>query len=99
MQNLSKFTIVLLLCIFGVTGWAQTKPSATAAKKAAPPQPAKVQKPAPPPAPPQDATTLPSGLTIAITHHGTGAPTKAGDIVLVHYTGLLTSGVKFDSSR
>jgi tetratricopeptide (TPR) repeat protein len=34
-----------------------------------------------------------------ITHHGAGVPTKAGDIVLVHYAGLLTSGVKFDSSR
>jgi peptidylprolyl isomerase len=44
------------------------------------------------------ATTTPSGLTYMVTRHGTGQPVKVGDTVLVHYTGLLTNGAKFDSS-
>jgi peptidylprolyl isomerase len=44
-------------------------------------------------------TTTPSGLTYLITHRGEGKQPRAGEIVIVHYTGALTSGVKFDSSR
>jgi len=33
-----------------------------------------------------------------VTKHGTGARLKAGDNVIVNYTGLLTNGQKFDSS-
>ena len=40
-----------------------------------------------------------SGLTFIITKHGTGALAKSGDTVSVHYTGTLTDGTKFDSSR
>ena len=40
-----------------------------------------------------------SGLTFIITKHGTGALAKVGDTVSVHYTGTLTDGTKFDSSR
>ena len=47
---------------------------------------------------PSAATTTASGLTYIITDHGTGAPYKAGDTVIVHYTGMLTNGFKFDSS-
>ena len=45
------------------------------------------------------ATTTPSGLTYLITRRGNGRQPKAGEIVLVHYTGTLANGVKFDSSR
>lgn len=45
------------------------------------------------------AITTPSGLTYLITKKGTGRQPKNGDTVVVHYTGLLTNGVKFDSSR
>ena len=34
-----------------------------------------------------------------ITKKGTGQPLKKGDTVVIHYTGMLTNGVKFDSSR
>jgi len=45
------------------------------------------------------ATTTPSGLTYLITKKGTGRQPKAGETVVMHYTGMLTDGVKFDSSR
>lgn len=46
------------------------------------------------------AVRTPSGLTYLITQKGTGnVRPRKGQTVSVHYTGLLTSGVKFDSSR
>jgi len=45
------------------------------------------------------ATTTASGLTYLITHKGAGRLPKKGETVAVHYTGMLTNGVKFDSSR
>jgi len=45
------------------------------------------------------ATTTPSGLTYLITKKGTGRQPKTGETVVLHYTGMLTDGVKFDSSR
>jgi FKBP-type peptidyl-prolyl cis-trans isomerase len=39
-----------------------------------------------------------SGLTYIITKKGDGAQLKAGDNIIVNYTGLLTNGAKFDSS-
>lgn len=45
------------------------------------------------------ATKTASGLTYLITRRGTGRQPKIGEIVVVHYTGTLTNGVKFDSSR
>ena len=47
----------------------------------------------------QQAVTTASGLTYIITKNGDGAAVKSGDNVIVHYTGLLTNGAKFDSSR
>jgi len=40
-----------------------------------------------------------SGLTYLVTQKGTGRLPKVGETVSVHYTGMLTNGVKFDSSR
>jgi peptidylprolyl isomerase len=45
-----------------------------------------------------EAITTDSGLTYIITKKGDGARVKAGDEVMVNYTGLLTNGQKFDSS-
>ena len=45
------------------------------------------------------ATPTPSGLTYLITKKGTGPQLKAGDTVIMNYTGTLTNGVKFDSSH
>jgi FKBP-type peptidyl-prolyl cis-trans isomerase FkpA len=44
-------------------------------------------------------TTTPSGLTIDDIVVGNGAAAAAGQKVKVHYTGWLTNGTKFDSSK
>ena len=43
--------------------------------------------------------TTASGLIYEDTVVGAGAEAKAGDHVVVHYTGWLTNGSKFDSSK
>jgi FKBP-type peptidyl-prolyl cis-trans isomerase FkpA len=44
-------------------------------------------------------TTTPTGLQIEELTVGTGATATAGQEVIVHYTGWLTNGNKFDSSK
>ena len=46
-----------------------------------------------------NTTTTPSGLKYTDIVVGTGASPKTGQRVTVHYTGTLTDGTKFDSSR
>lgn len=48
---------------------------------------------------PANPQTTPSGLKYVIDQPGTGAKAQAGQSVSVHYTGWLTDGTKFDSSR
>jgi FKBP-type peptidyl-prolyl cis-trans isomerase FkpA len=56
------------------------------------------QQGGPPPVGGQPLTT-PSGLQYIDVVVGTGAEAQSGQQVAVHYTGWLTSGQKFDSSR
>lgn len=42
--------------------------------------------------------TLPSGLSYIVTRRGEGRQPLPGEKVIVHYTGVMTSGQKFDSS-
>jgi FKBP-type peptidyl-prolyl cis-trans isomerase len=46
-----------------------------------------------------EAQTTPSGLQYIDTQLGSGPEAVAGQSVSVHYTGWLTDGKKFDSSR
>jgi peptidylprolyl isomerase len=46
-----------------------------------------------------EIVTTPSGLKYEVITAGTGAIPKAGQQVVVHYTGTLDDGTKFDSSR
>ena len=48
---------------------------------------------------PANLQTTPSGLQYAIDQPGTGPKPQARQTVTVHYTGWLTDGTKFDSSR
>ncbi len=48
---------------------------------------------------PCPTSKTPSGLTIEDLVPGTGAAAAAGHSVTVHYTGWLSSGSKFDSSK
>lgn len=45
------------------------------------------------------AVTTDSGLKYVVLNEGTGATPKTGQTVVVHYTGTLEDGTKFDSSR
>jgi peptidylprolyl isomerase len=85
---------------------AEAPKAAVEAPKAAP----AVATPAPAPAEAQPAAatagketavqkiTTPSGLQYEEIQVGTGAQPQAGQVVVVHYTGWLTDGKKFDSS-
>ncbi|MFB2935129.1 FKBP-type peptidyl-prolyl cis-trans isomerase [Aerosakkonemataceae cyanobacterium BLCC-F154] len=47
----------------------------------------------------KEVVTTPSGLKYVDLEAGTGTTPKAGQTVVVHYTGTLENGKKFDSSR
>ncbi|MBD3297926.1 MAG: FKBP-type peptidyl-prolyl cis-trans isomerase [candidate division Zixibacteria bacterium] len=46
-----------------------------------------------------DTVTTESGLKYIEVEVGEGASPESGDIIAAHYTGWLTDGTKFDSSR
>ena len=46
-----------------------------------------------------ETVTTPSGLQYIHVEEGSGETPQAGQTVIVHYTGWLTNGTRFDSSR
>jgi peptidylprolyl isomerase len=102
-------TVVATMAITGTTlatsepvvGAEQSKPAQTTPKPATPTPAAKpAARPVKAvPRPPQLGVTTASGLTYVITSRANGRRPKIGETVLVHYTGTLTDGTKFDSSR
>ncbi len=85
--------VLMLAAVFAPPADAQTRTGKSRAKK-----PPVAAQPAQPVIPSYAIKTV-SGLTYLITKAGTGQRPKTGDNVVVHYTGTLTNGVKFDSSR
>jgi FKBP-type peptidyl-prolyl cis-trans isomerase len=76
----------------------KTPSSREEAKSQTPPQ---AQAPNPPPAANSTTggfVTTPSGLKYIDTKEGVGPTPKTGQRVMVHYTGTLKDGTKFDSS-
>ena len=102
MRSLRVLAFATIIATTPVVAGAQAKPATQSKPKPAPPKAAVKRGPRAPvtPAPPpQLGITTPSGLTYVITAHGKGRRPKAGETVLVHYTGTLTDGTKFDSSQ
>jgi FKBP-type peptidyl-prolyl cis-trans isomerase len=101
-----KKSIISLLLILGVfAGFAFSQTKKTPVRRGAKPAVRKttIRRTTPTKTtsmttPKSTAVTTASGLTYFITQAGTGAQLKAGDTVIVHYTGLLTNGKMFDSS-
>ncbi|HZI17832.1 MAG TPA: FKBP-type peptidyl-prolyl cis-trans isomerase [Pyrinomonadaceae bacterium] len=95
-MRLLLLVLPLLLSLDAVGASAQVRRNRPSQRRPARP----AQPPAKPVAAPSAASiTTPSGLTYLITRRGEGRAPQAGEEVLVHYTGLLTDGTVFDSSR
>lgn len=91
---LISLVAVMLMAAFHIAADAQTRRTRRPVRKPV------AKKPMSTPANlSSGAVKTPSGLIYLITRKGTGVQAKAGDTVAVHYTGTLTDGTKFDSSR
>ena len=96
--NYSRGLVGVFMC--AVLIMAAVSTSAQTRSKKKPIKRPVITKPKPRPAAlSAGAVKTPSGLTYLITHKGTGSLAKPGQTVSVHYTGTLTNGIKFDSSR
>jgi FKBP-type peptidyl-prolyl cis-trans isomerase len=89
------FAVFLIMAVCASLSFAQTKKRPVQIKRTTKTTTAKKMTSNPIKA---AAVTTASGLTYIVTKRGTGAQLKAGDNVIVNYTGLLTNGQKFDSS-
>ncbi len=91
MHRIVFFALLILFTSLPVTQ-AQTRKSSSRSRRT------KATKATKPPANASAVTTTPSGLIYILTKRSTGRQPRVGETVVVNYTGLLTSGVKFDSS-
>jgi FKBP-type peptidyl-prolyl cis-trans isomerase len=91
------FAVFLIMAVCATFSFAQTKKRPVQSKKRVTTKNATAKKMTNNPIKSAAVTTA-SGLTYIITKRGTGAQLKAGETVIVNYTGLLTNGQKFDSS-
>ncbi len=86
---MKRFTVLVLVAALVVsTGWALAQEEK---KETKPAEKAAEKK--------KNIVTTESGLQYEDLVVGTGAPPKTGQTVRVHYTGWLTNGKQFDSSR
>lgn len=100
-MNYLKKTLIVALLVLGVCAadaLSQTRRKTTLNRRKKPIAVKKTMNTTPKPIT-QAGTTTVSGLTYIVTDpKPDGQQLKAGDEVIVHYTGLLTNGTKFDSS-
>lgn len=82
------------LAVNGQTGKRRINANRGRRARAVKPQPKTVAVTANPTA----AMTTPTGLTYIITRRSEGRQPRPGETVIVNYTGILSDGVKFDSS-
>ncbi len=96
MKKIVSLVALSLFVAFHLAAAQETKEKATekksAAKKSAPAAKEATAKE-------KKVVTTPSGLQYEEIVEGKGPQPKAGDTVQVHYTGWLTDGKQFDSSR
>jgi FKBP-type peptidyl-prolyl cis-trans isomerase len=92
------FIIAIILSLPGATLVTQGQTKRSRAGTARSRRTAPVKPASAPAAGSSTATTTPSGLVYVITRRSSGRQPRPGETVVVHYTGLLTNGVKFDSS-
>lgn len=81
------------------TSEATSTPAATEASTTTTPTETPTATSSPTSTPSGKEVTTPSGLKYTDLKVGTGATPKTGQTVVVHYTGTLPDGTKFDSSR
>lgn len=88
---MTQYMIIPLLVVLMAVGCAEATatPPATPTATSAPENRPSADAP---------ATTTPSGLQYRDLEVGDGQPAAAGETVVVHYTGWLEDGTKFDSS-
>ena len=84
---------LLGLAVVGLTGCGSSAPTATTQPEVSAPEPE------PEPEVTEPAAEETTELKIEDVKEGTGAAAKSGDTVTVHYTGYLSDGTKFESSK
>jgi peptidylprolyl isomerase len=87
--NLPKSTMIEMVANAVVAEVAKMPPAKPPINKSAP-----IEKKAM-----SEVVTMPSGLKYEVITAGEGIAPKTGQTVIVHYTGTLENGDKFDSSR
>ena len=99
MNTLRKLLVLGLLLAFTFPVNGQSRTSKVTRRKSKSAEPTRSEGTAATKEPRQMVMTTASGLAYIVTSRGSGRRPKSGEVVLVHYTGLLSNGVKFDSSR
>jgi peptidylprolyl isomerase len=91
--TISLLVILLSTSTLGLIGQGQTKSSRATSRRSKSAKSKKARR-----AKASNVTTTRSGLIYVVTRRSEGRQPQTGDTVVVHYTGLLNDGAKFDSS-